>query len=415
MPILDFKEIPPPTTRKGKKSNDLDAFEKFAEEFFVEVKGAKLLERCSRGADGGIDLKIEYKGEMCLVSCKHYAHSGESVRNEVTDAGLINLLIRHKCKKFIGFYSTITSSNFYKIISENFKDDNEAVKLCGLSYELYFSSDIESAMLNVNNPRGWLLAMRYFPNSYINLFQRFFTPIEYYNEHSKELKKKGNGYRLDGPFGKFSNRPKAEIIKEANDDLTSELHSYFFYLAIQDAINLFPYYFVYRKNSNLDRLSVNDISPAWNNILDNEYGKNTISCDIPTVVCGIWSMWDYEKATKKLMEYRESTLSYPRFITKGPCKYILESEIPYSNLNFGYISLRLNSELRNLFARLVAFCPAGGAKTNLNITTDGTTDDVVNFDPDKTGKSNIKWGLDLSNLEGYKWLQERLKDKNEKE
>lgn len=57
MPILDFKEIPPPTTRKGKKSNDLDAFEKFAEEFFVEVKGAKLLERCSRGADGGIDLK----------------------------------------------------------------------------------------------------------------------------------------------------------------------------------------------------------------------------------------------------------------------------------------------------------------------------------------------------------------------
>ena len=47
MPILDFKEIPPPTTRKGKKSNDLDAFEKFAEEFFVEVKGAKLLERCS--------------------------------------------------------------------------------------------------------------------------------------------------------------------------------------------------------------------------------------------------------------------------------------------------------------------------------------------------------------------------------
>ena len=120
-------------------------------------------------------------------------------------------------------------------------------------------------------------------------------------------------------------------------------------------------------------------------------------------------MWDYEKATKKLMEYRESTLSYPRFITKGPCKYILESEIPYSNLNFGYISLRLNSELRNLFARLV------GAKTNLNITTDGTTDDVVNFDPDKTGKSNIKWGLDLSNLEGYKWLRERLKDKNEKE
>ena len=410
MPILDFKEIPPPTTREGKKSNDLDAFEKFAEEFFVEVKGAKLLERCSRGADEGIDLKIKYNGEICLVSCKHYAHSGESVRNEVTDGGLIDLLIQHECKKFIGFYSTITSQNLYNKISKNFKKSKTAKKE-NMSYELYFSSDIESAMLNVNNPRGWLLAMRYFPNSYINLFQRFFTPIEYYNENSKELKKKGNGYILDGPFGKFSNRPKGEIIKEANDDLTSELHSYFFYLAIQDAINLFPYYFVYRKNSNLDRLSVNDISPAWNNILDNEYRKNTISCDIPTIVCGIWSMWDYEKASKKLMEYRESILPHS-FITQGPYnKYILEREIPYSNLNFGYISLLLNSELRNLFARLIAFCPAGGAKTNLNITTD----DVVNFDPNKTGKSNIKWGLDFSNLEGYKWLRERLKDKNEEE
>lgn len=404
MAILNFKEIPAPTVGKNRNSNDLDAFEKFAEEFFVKVKGAELLERCSRGADGGIDLKIKYDGEACLVSCKHKAHSGTSVTERDEQArGLIDLLNQHKCKKFIAFYSTIASSGLRNRIVSVF-ENSETAKKEKLSYEFFYSSDIESAILDMNNPRGWLLAMRYFPESYMNLFQRFFIPIEYYNEKSENVEVRGNGYTIKGPFGRSGLISHLqEGIKESNDSLTSAMYENFFYLAIQDAINLFPNYFVYREDANLDKLSINDISPAWDNPLDQEYCKKTVKCNLPIIICGLWSMWDAKKAAKKMIEYR--VIRYPsRILIQYNQRYISEEELCYSYLNFGHISKYLNSELRNLFARLVAFCPAGGAKTTLNPEKDG----VINFDPHKTGKSAITWQLDLKNLEDYKWLQDRL-------
>lgn len=403
MTILDFKEIPAPT--KNRNSNDLDAFEKFAEEFFVQIKGAELLEKCSRGADGGIDLKIKYNNEVCLVSCKHKAHSGNSVTDkDESTSSFIDLLNQHECKKFIAFYSTIASSGLKNRIIGAFENSTTA-KNDKLSYEFFHSSDIESAILDINNPRGWLFAMRYFPKSYINLFQRFFTPIEYYHEKSKQIKKEGHGYIIEGPFGsrgRISNLQEA--INNANDSLTSEIHKYFFYLAIQDAINLFPNYFVYKKGANLNELSMNDISPAWENSLEREYAKQTIECNIPIIICGLWSMWDTEKAVKKMIEYRKNLHPY-RILTKYEQRYILENELCYCYLNFGHISKFLNSELRNLFARLIAFCPAGGAKTTL----DPAKDDVINFDPHKTGKPTISWQLDLNNLDGYQWLQDSFK------
>ena len=80
--ILDFKEIPEAHIANGKQ----DTFEMFARDFF-ETFGFIIEEGPDRGADGGRDLIIKEKrlgilGETeikWLVSCKHKAHSGNSV------------------------------------------------------------------------------------------------------------------------------------------------------------------------------------------------------------------------------------------------------------------------------------------------------------------------------------------------
>ncbi|MCF7529477.1 restriction endonuclease [Neisseria lisongii] len=400
MTILDFTEIPAPTHHE-KKSADLDAFEKFAEAFFKEIKGAKILKRCARGADGGIDLKIEYNGEKCLVSCKHKAHSGDSVSPKDEAPNLIDLLLAHKCTKFIGFYSTIASEKLRKSVEDTFRNSQSA-KREGLTYEFFYNTDIESNILDINNPRGWIFSAKYFPKSYINLFQRIVVPIDYYNSSSKELSKLDGGYRLDGPCGgRFLGRPLEKILSDANECLTSELHQFFFYIAIKDAINLFPHYFVYSDQpiKDIDNLQINEISPAWNTDLDTSYSEKTINCNIPIIICAIWSLWDMEKACIKYSEYRKKS----RNDTLYQDNYIHEIEIPYCGLNFALVAKLSNNRLRDLFARLVAFCPAGGAKTSLKL------ENSINFDPDKSGTTPEKWNLDLS--EYNEWLKKGLSNR----
>jgi hypothetical protein len=83
--ILDFREIPSasPKLRKARSrasmKDELDAFEKFAEEYFEKVLGGVVLARTTRGPDNDLDLKIQLSGETLLVSCKHYAHSDNAV------------------------------------------------------------------------------------------------------------------------------------------------------------------------------------------------------------------------------------------------------------------------------------------------------------------------------------------------
>ena len=81
MSILDFTEIPRASRDKNKKTrvdnvvvpkNDLDAFEKFAEEFFEKVMGYTIEKRIARGGDLGADLIAYDGGKKVLVSCKHF-------------------------------------------------------------------------------------------------------------------------------------------------------------------------------------------------------------------------------------------------------------------------------------------------------------------------------------------------------
>lgn len=154
--VLDFKEIPQANKGDGLQ----DTFELFARDF-LEYIGFKIIQHPDRGPDGKKDLIVEEKiagvatekSIRWLVSCKHYAHKGASVK----DADEINIserLNQHNCQGFIGFYSTLPSSGLSGLLSR-------------LPYQIVFDHEkIESMLLK--DLEGQKLASRYFPVSIKN-------------------------------------------------------------------------------------------------------------------------------------------------------------------------------------------------------------------------------------------------------
>lgn len=156
MPILNFKEIPEANKSSGKQ----DTFELFARDF-LENLGYEIIQGPDRGADGGRDIIVEEvrKGiggiTKCkwLVSCKHNAHSGNSVgvKDEIDIAGRVN---SNKCDGFIGFYSTLPSSGLTRSL-EGLKDR--------IAYHIFDAEKIEKKLFDSKD--GFLLAKRYFSKS----------------------------------------------------------------------------------------------------------------------------------------------------------------------------------------------------------------------------------------------------------
>ena len=156
MPIIDFSEIPEAHISTGKQ----DTFELFARDF-LEYLGFIIIQGPDRGADGGKDLIIQETrkgvgGEtkiLWLVSCKHKAHSGNSVR--VSDEEDIpGRVLANKCDGFLGFYSSLPSSGIATKL-EGFKDRFEC--------DIYDREKIEKYLLN--SSEGLALTKRYFPKS----------------------------------------------------------------------------------------------------------------------------------------------------------------------------------------------------------------------------------------------------------
>ncbi|WP_273391694.1 hypothetical protein [Actinobacillus porcinus] len=385
MTLLDFTEIPSSSPKFNKDKNTLDAFEMFSKEFFETILGAKIIKTVSRGADGGIDLKVKYKEDMCLVSCKHYAHAGQAIGTNI-EQDIIDRLNSSQCNKFIGFYTTIPSSSLINKLEK--LSQNKQL----LSFEIFNSSDIEAHLLDVNNAKAWLLAARRFPNSYIKLFQKFVIPIKWYDISDF----KDNS--LKGPYGySYTNEPVENVIARANDDITNEIHQIFFNKTIEDAINLFPRYFAFdssKRNNTKDKikLSLEDISPNWNEPLEKKYSDYTIDCNIPIIIAILWTLWDTDKAMEKYLKYNEldkdfNSLRYCKAISSTASLNI------YAKLKFltiGNIGIFSNGILRDLFARIIAFSP-GKIEYYKG-------EDVISFeDSNDIGKA-IKWEIDNSKV-----------------
>lgn len=155
--IINFKEIP----KANKGSGEQDRFEQFACDF-LETIGFKIIRRPDRGPDGKKDLIVSETrkgvgGETnvkWLVSCKHNAHSGASVK-DIDEEDIQDRVTKHKCQGFIGFYSTLPSSSL-------------SDKLFALTDKIecttYDSTRIEKELLR-SNQKDRILAS-YFPLSH---------------------------------------------------------------------------------------------------------------------------------------------------------------------------------------------------------------------------------------------------------
>ena len=118
MPVLDFKEI-----AEAKGSSDPDSFELFARDFLKHL-GFKTISHPNRGQDEGSDLIVEELrtgpgGETTirwLVSCKHYAHSGRSVKPG-DEPNIRERVETQNANGFMGFYSTLASSGLGKLLA----------------------------------------------------------------------------------------------------------------------------------------------------------------------------------------------------------------------------------------------------------------------------------------------------------
>lgn len=159
MPILNFKEIPEAHIASGSQ----DEFEMFARDF-LELMGYSIISNPDRGADGGIDIiaeeiRVGVGGRSYvrwLVSCKHKAHSGASVK-PADESNIRDRVEANECAGFIGIYSTLPSSGLAKIIAG----------LGGkIETQVFDKERIEGKLLDTS--KGVELAKRYFPRSIAN-------------------------------------------------------------------------------------------------------------------------------------------------------------------------------------------------------------------------------------------------------
>jgi hypothetical protein len=159
MPVLDFTEIPQANLAGGMA----DTFELFARDF-LEYRGYKILSGPDRGADAGRDLIVEevrtgVGGETrvrWLVSCKHKAHSGQSVTLK-DEMDVMDRVAMHLCSGFIGFYSTVPASS----ITDKLEGIREQGKL---EIQIFHRERIESDLFRASE--GLNIAARYFPVSF---------------------------------------------------------------------------------------------------------------------------------------------------------------------------------------------------------------------------------------------------------
>ncbi|MBS1509084.1 MAG: hypothetical protein JSS79_20770 [Bacteroidetes bacterium] len=198
--ILDFKEIPVANSGVGNQ----DTFEMFSRDFLQSI-GYEIIGEPTRGADGGIDIKVLEKRSgvggqnnfFWLVSCKHYAHSGSAISTTI-EQNIYDRVISNGCDGFIGFYSSISTSGL--------KDTLDGLS-SKISYQIFDNAKIESRIVGISKMEK--LFIRYFPNSYKNWKELYYymEPIKLF-EHYFDKKYGNNKALYKYLFGSIGNSIK---------------------------------------------------------------------------------------------------------------------------------------------------------------------------------------------------------------
>ncbi len=174
MPALNFKELPEAHISSGMQ----DTFELFARDFFKMI-GLNIVSGPDRGQDGGRDLlAIETRGGIVgiteikwLVSCKHKAHSGESVKDK-DELDILDRVKAYGANGFIGFYSTVISAP----LSRKLEGLKSSIEVKIFDHEM-----IEHELLNT--PIGKRIAKRYMPLSYNKWENTWYSPSNIFTEY----------------------------------------------------------------------------------------------------------------------------------------------------------------------------------------------------------------------------------------
>lgn len=152
--MIDFREIP---------YND-DTWELFARDFLLQL-GFFIETSPDRGADGGKDMLVteEVKGKLhsyrfrWLVSCKHFATSGNAVNENDHEKNILERVKSFKADGFIGFYSTVPSAGLNTRLAQ-LKAEKE-IK----DYRIFDHKLIENYMISLGFSR---IMFRYLPQNY---------------------------------------------------------------------------------------------------------------------------------------------------------------------------------------------------------------------------------------------------------
>jgi hypothetical protein len=394
---LDFTEIAKPfkaarerahpsSIQKGRGPSavreDLDAFEKFAQEFFAVVYKARIVDQAARGQDGGRDLIVEVdvggKIERWLVSCKHNAHSLKRTVGGDREPSPLSRLQRFRCKRFVGFYSTGVTRALTNYFADTFRGRRS------VSWELITDNEIERGLVNTKSADVWLLVARYFPRSFPNLFRRFVIPVAHYNDDDLVWDQGRGAVRLAGLGGGLAyfdpsdaasiEEAKERLLSSGNEIMTSVAHSAFFREAVLDATKMYPRCWTIPEWATREDVELADVSPAWDcNEVFSIAQKN-----IPTVnaIFAIWTLWNADRAIRSYQRLRAvvSGLSTTRMdVRHGERFDEIEARLMQMmgqgfgeyKANYGYlfsigsVAQFSDNSLRDLFARLVAFAPPG--------------------------------------------------------
>lgn len=327
MARFNFKEIA--SAKDG--TGDIDQFEKFGKQFFESVLGHNIVKDPGRGADGGIDIRVKVKinngFEYWLVSCKHYAHSGNSVgRGDEED--ILDRLAEHNCDVFVGFYSTIASEGLFQKLER--LRINKKIK-----YKIYNSEDIEKLLLH--SVQGFRVAKQFFSKSLVNMWPQIISLNPTYSK-SDAVEASPNQWIVeeafpDGSWRAYSNTAEnAALI--ANEIVMLEIHEPMYLAAWKDAVRLFPDFFEIPDTGIDAALSWSKLPPKWSaDIL-----LETLSPNPRWSLLAIWSLVDANKVRSILKKLGQDA-----------------SQRSVDLMSFEFLSGDTGTDRRDILTRLFAY------------------------------------------------------------
>lgn len=288
--LLDFSEIPP----SNAPSENAEAFEQFAREFYQELYGAEVIKSVARGHDDGADLIVKVGEERWLVSCKHYRSRRSIPEDKETDP--VSRLHEHGCTRFVAFYSPVASSRLANKL-EGIEKQRHGFKLMMMD-----RGAIQRELISPKNARGWLLAFRYFPKSYARITSMLSRPLSVFEEehvmhHLGASFVPGMGVTMHYEEGNEIAKKQAtkELTFLANEIETERAYSRIFVERVADFARTFPGSFHRAAWSDEESLTGWNIFPSW----DLGLVERLVQRRVPSLVhdlCRVWSLWDPNEA-----------------------------------------------------------------------------------------------------------------------